>query len=106
MQPHAEFARAAAMTARLFPFLPPRTTEESALGTRLNAAELIERTAQVFANGGWEVPRMVEAMRRADDLYFDTVSQIRMPRWDYDASSGVKQKHSREANAKAKRRVR
>jgi 2-polyprenyl-6-methoxyphenol hydroxylase-like FAD-dependent oxidoreductase len=50
-------------------------------GARLSAAEQIERTAQAFANGGWEVPRLIEALRRADDLYFDTVSQIRMPRW-------------------------
>lgn len=56
-------------------------TEEPASGTRLNVSEQIERTAQVFANGGWEVPRLVEALRRADDLYFDTVSQIHMPRW-------------------------
>lgn len=40
-----------------------------------------KRTAEVFAAGGWEVPRLVEAMRRADDLFFDTVSQIHMPRW-------------------------
>jgi len=56
-------------------------TEEPPSGTHLNVPEQIERTAQVFANGGWEVPRLVEALRRADDLYFDTVSQIRMPRW-------------------------
>ena len=40
-----------------------------------------QRTAEVFAPGGWEVPRLVEAMQRSDDLYFDTVSQIYMPRW-------------------------
>jgi 2-polyprenyl-6-methoxyphenol hydroxylase-like FAD-dependent oxidoreductase len=39
------------------------------------------RTAEIFAAGGWEVPRMVEAMLQADDLFFDTVSQIHMPRW-------------------------
>jgi 2-polyprenyl-6-methoxyphenol hydroxylase-like FAD-dependent oxidoreductase len=39
------------------------------------------RTADVFAGCGWEVPRLVEAMQSADDLYFDTVSQIHMPRW-------------------------
>jgi 2-polyprenyl-6-methoxyphenol hydroxylase-like FAD-dependent oxidoreductase len=37
--------------------------------------------ASVFAEDGWEVPGMVKAMREADDLFFDTVSQIRMPRW-------------------------
>ena len=56
-------------------------TETPASGARLKAEEQIERTAQVFASGGWQVPRLVEAMRRADDLYFDTVSQIRMPCW-------------------------
>jgi 2-polyprenyl-6-methoxyphenol hydroxylase-like FAD-dependent oxidoreductase len=40
-----------------------------------------QRTAEVFAGGGWEVPRLVEAMQHSDDLYFDTVSQIHMPRW-------------------------
>jgi 2-polyprenyl-6-methoxyphenol hydroxylase-like FAD-dependent oxidoreductase len=37
--------------------------------------------ATAFDGGGWEVPRLVAAMRSADDLFFDTVSQIRMPRW-------------------------
>jgi 2-polyprenyl-6-methoxyphenol hydroxylase-like FAD-dependent oxidoreductase len=50
-------------------------------GVRLNAEEQIERTAQEFAKSGWQSPRLVEAMRRADDLYFDTVSQIHMPCW-------------------------
>lgn len=35
----------------------------------------------VFADAGWEVPGMLAAMRDADDLFFDGVSQIRMPRW-------------------------
>jgi 2-polyprenyl-6-methoxyphenol hydroxylase-like FAD-dependent oxidoreductase len=56
-------------------------TEKPGSSTRLNAEEQIERTAQVFASGGWQVPRLVEAMRQADDLYFDTISQIRMPYW-------------------------
>ncbi|MYS81790.1 FAD-dependent monooxygenase [Embleya scabrispora] len=37
--------------------------------------------AKVFADVGWEVPGMVAAMRKSDDLFFDAVSQIRMPRW-------------------------
>ncbi|MGW6792060.1 FAD-dependent monooxygenase [Streptomyces chartreusis] len=37
--------------------------------------------AEVFADAGWEVPGMLAAMRDADDLFFDAVSQIRMPRW-------------------------
>jgi 2-polyprenyl-6-methoxyphenol hydroxylase-like FAD-dependent oxidoreductase len=37
--------------------------------------------AEVFAGAGWQVPRMVAAARAADDLFFDTAAQIRMPRW-------------------------
>ncbi|MFI8215595.1 FAD-dependent monooxygenase [Streptomyces sp. NPDC085932] len=36
---------------------------------------------EVFADAGWEVPGMLAALRDADDLYFDAVGQIRMPRW-------------------------
>ncbi|MFH8796161.1 FAD-dependent monooxygenase [Streptomyces sp. NPDC017941] len=37
--------------------------------------------AAAFAGAGWEVPGMVDALRGADDLFFDTAGQIRMPRW-------------------------
>ncbi|OAH12779.1 FAD-dependent monooxygenase [Streptomyces jeddahensis] len=37
--------------------------------------------AKVFADAGWEVPGMLAALRAADDVFFDAVSQIRMPRW-------------------------
>jgi 2-polyprenyl-6-methoxyphenol hydroxylase-like FAD-dependent oxidoreductase len=37
--------------------------------------------AKIYADAGWEVPGMLAALRDADDLYFDGVSQIRMPRW-------------------------
>ncbi|WP_221352107.1 FAD-dependent monooxygenase [Streptomyces beigongshangae] len=37
--------------------------------------------AGVFAGAGWQVPGMVDALRDADDLFFDTVGQIRMPHW-------------------------
>lgn len=40
-----------------------------------------ELVASRFEGCGWEVPRMVEAMRSADDLFFDVVSQIHMPVW-------------------------
>jgi len=50
-------------------------------GAHPDKAEQIRRTAAVFADGGWEVPRLLDALARSDDLYFDTVSQIRMPIW-------------------------
>ncbi|MFF8731657.1 FAD-dependent monooxygenase [Streptomyces sp. NPDC015171] len=37
--------------------------------------------AAVFADAGWEIPGMLSALRAADDLFFDVVSQIRLPRW-------------------------
>jgi 2-polyprenyl-6-methoxyphenol hydroxylase-like FAD-dependent oxidoreductase len=37
--------------------------------------------AGVFAGAGWEVPGMVAALRDADDVFFDTAGQIRLPRW-------------------------
>ncbi|MFI2336852.1 FAD-dependent monooxygenase [Nocardia rhamnosiphila] len=37
--------------------------------------------ASVFAGDGWEIPRMIADMRAADDLFFDVVSQIHLPRW-------------------------
>ena len=39
--------------------------------------------AEVFAGEGWEVPRLLEQMHTAPDLYFDAVSQIRMQRWSH-----------------------
>ncbi|MDG5805691.1 FAD-dependent oxidoreductase [Streptomyces ossamyceticus] len=37
--------------------------------------------AEAFADAGWRVPDILTALRAADDLYFDGVSQIRMPSW-------------------------
>lgn len=46
-----------------------------------NPAAQRDLVAAVFADAGWQVPGMLAAMRDADDLFFDGVSQIRMPRW-------------------------
>ncbi|GAA4311568.1 FAD-dependent monooxygenase [Actinomadura luteofluorescens] len=40
-----------------------------------------EMVAAVFADAGWEVPSMLDALRDTSDLFFDGVGQIRMPRW-------------------------
>ncbi|MFJ4334648.1 MULTISPECIES: FAD-dependent monooxygenase [unclassified Streptomyces] len=37
--------------------------------------------ADVFADADWEVPGILGALRDADDVFFDAVGQIRMPRW-------------------------
>jgi 2-polyprenyl-6-methoxyphenol hydroxylase-like FAD-dependent oxidoreductase len=56
-------------------------SDDPPLGAHQDVEEQCKRTAAEFADGGWEVPRLLEAMRHAKDLYFDTVSQIRMPAW-------------------------
>src|SRR2546428_1327163 len=47
----------------------------------------VERQKQllsdVFASEAWEVPRLLEKLQTAPDLYFDAVSQIRMERWSH-----------------------
>ena len=37
--------------------------------------------AEHFAGAGWQVPALLAALRDAPELYFDTISQIRMDRW-------------------------
>ncbi|MBT2206561.1 FAD-dependent monooxygenase [Actinomadura sp. NEAU-AAG7] len=37
--------------------------------------------AEAFAGLGWRIPGLVEAMRAAGDLFYDSVGQIHMPRW-------------------------
>ncbi|WP_030179506.1 FAD-dependent monooxygenase [Streptomyces violaceorubidus] len=36
---------------------------------------------EVFADAGWEVPGILAALHDADEVFFDAVGQIRMPRW-------------------------
>ncbi|MEV8377300.1 FAD-dependent monooxygenase [Kribbella sp. NPDC056861] len=40
-----------------------------------------ELVAARFPENAWQLPQMLAAMRCADDLFFDTVSQIHMPAW-------------------------
>ncbi|WP_288380542.1 FAD-dependent monooxygenase [uncultured Massilia sp.] len=35
----------------------------------------------LFADEGWEFPRILAAMRDVDDFYFDVLRQVHMPRW-------------------------
>jgi 2-polyprenyl-6-methoxyphenol hydroxylase-like FAD-dependent oxidoreductase len=34
-----------------------------------------------YGDGQWECPQILDALDGADDVYFDRVSQIRVPRW-------------------------
>jgi 2-polyprenyl-6-methoxyphenol hydroxylase-like FAD-dependent oxidoreductase len=34
-----------------------------------------------YAGAGWRVPELLDRVRAADDLYFDSVSRVRVPTW-------------------------
>ncbi len=38
---------------------------------------------EAYAAGGWRVPELLERVRAADDLFFDSVSQVRLPTWSH-----------------------
>ncbi|MCK2214866.1 FAD-dependent monooxygenase [Actinomadura sp. ATCC 31491] len=40
-----------------------------------------ELVAEAMSGMGWQVPRLLDDMRKADDFYFDAICQIRMDRW-------------------------
>jgi 2-polyprenyl-6-methoxyphenol hydroxylase-like FAD-dependent oxidoreductase len=39
------------------------------------------RLREVYGGGGWECPKILAELDRSDKLYFDRVSQIRLPNW-------------------------
>ncbi|MDT7782706.1 MAG: hypothetical protein QOF58_1125 [Pseudonocardiales bacterium] len=57
------------------------TRAEAPFGAFRDPEAQRDLVASTFAGDGWEVPRLVTAMRAADDLFFDTVSQVHLPRW-------------------------
>ena len=57
---------------------PPLGYEHRDIGQQ---QELLEAA---FAGQGWEIPRLLAAMRDAPGFYFDSVSQIRMDTWPAD----------------------
>ncbi|WP_030669699.1 FAD-dependent monooxygenase [Streptomyces sp. NRRL B-1347] len=54
---------------------------EPPLAALRNSDAQRELMAAAFAGAGWEVPGLIGALREADDLFFDTTGQIRMPHW-------------------------
>jgi len=39
------------------------------------------RVIEAYAGAEWRVPELLERVREADDLYFDSVSRVRLDRW-------------------------
>jgi 2-polyprenyl-6-methoxyphenol hydroxylase-like FAD-dependent oxidoreductase len=50
-------------------------------GTPRTPAEIKAAIRGVFAGVGWESPRILAAMDASENVYFDSVSQIRIDRW-------------------------
>ncbi|WP_327092628.1 FAD-dependent monooxygenase [Nonomuraea sp. NBC_01738] len=48
---------------------------------RRDRAQQEKLVADHYADGGWEVPRLLEAMRGAGDFFFDSSSQVVMDSW-------------------------
>ncbi|MDE7548795.1 FAD-dependent monooxygenase [Acetobacter fabarum] len=79
---HAEPGRVAGVFAvqnsqRMFGFLTFMTDQ----GAPRDVSAQRNLIHSAYAGMRWEVPRLLAAMETADDLYFDSVSQIRMPHW-------------------------
>ena len=47
----------------------------------MRAGEAKSILCEAFAGSGWEWPQIERELARTSDLYFDTVSQVRMDRW-------------------------
>lgn len=62
-------------TAVFFFASPPLAYDRRDLGQQK------QLLAAAFADQGWEVPRLLEAMWEAPDFYFDSVSQVHLDRW-------------------------
>lgn len=54
---------------------PPRGYE------RLGPDEQKDVLRRVFADAGWQVPRVLAGLAGTQDFYFEAIGQVRMPRW-------------------------
>lgn len=53
-------------------------SEKEKLFREENLKEVFE---EQFKNEGWEIPRLIDAMKESDMCYFDSIAQVRMPSW-------------------------
>lgn len=70
-------SRGGAMVAFMFrsPAVPDFDHRDTAQHKRL--------LAEAFAGSSWRVPELLDRMHAADDLYFDSVSQVRLRQWSH-----------------------
>jgi 2-polyprenyl-6-methoxyphenol hydroxylase-like FAD-dependent oxidoreductase len=63
----------------LFLFVFADTVSQSHVTSGVAAQKSLVR--QQYRGGGWETSGILDELERADDIYFDRVSQIHMPYW-------------------------
>lgn len=63
-------------TRASFSFLSPEKGYE-----KLNLQEQKEILKQKFVDAGWQAPRLLEGLEESKDVYFDSISQVKAPRW-------------------------
>jgi 2-polyprenyl-6-methoxyphenol hydroxylase-like FAD-dependent oxidoreductase len=69
--------------ASLWFLSPPRGYE------RLSVTEQKALIAQIYADAGWESPRVLAGLADSDDVYVDAVSQVMAPRWSHGRAALV-----------------
>jgi 2-polyprenyl-6-methoxyphenol hydroxylase-like FAD-dependent oxidoreductase len=55
------------------------TVDKDVLPDALDRQKALLR--RLYGDGAWECPRILEALEGCHELYFDSVSQIHLPRW-------------------------
>src|SRR3954447_3406634 len=48
---------------------------------RHDRADQIRLIREMYSGLGWELPRLLDELEQADDLYLDSISQVMMPSW-------------------------
>lgn len=56
-------------------------TRERGRAERRTVAEQRARLHEIFDDAGWEARRVLDGFDHADDLYFESIGQVRAPRW-------------------------
>ncbi|WP_438025642.1 FAD-dependent monooxygenase [Sorangium sp. So ce233] len=69
--------------ASLWFLSPPRGYERSSV------AEQKALLASVYADAGWEAPRVLTGLAHAEDAYFEAISQVMAPRWSHGRAALV-----------------
>jgi 2-polyprenyl-6-methoxyphenol hydroxylase-like FAD-dependent oxidoreductase len=67
----------------MFTFMPSNDTEKKLWADASKSGRKIQHDllSKEFADAGWQTPRLLESMEKAEDFYFQDVQQIRMSKW-------------------------